>query len=472
MPKVVREDLDNLNAILQVTLEQADYEKKFEEELEKYRKKAQIKGFRIGKTPITVIRKLYGKALLADIVNQQLQDSLYDYLQEANLHLLGQPIPNADQEEISFDPKALKDFHFRFDIGLAPEFEVNGLDTSSHFEQPVVDITDEMVEEDLLSLRRRLGERGNPESDFRQGDLITLNAEELNDDGSVAPDGHSSKFSLLFEDATPEAQQALARLKTGDSFPFDVYQLEKDRDEAFVRRYLLHLDSEDGKDPGRQFLLTIEKAERNALAEMNQEFFDRAFEGGEVHSEADLRERIAQGIGSFYKAQSDALLFRDFQERLLELNPLPLPDDFLRRWIQVSNEKADEKLVEKEYPHFAHNLQWTLIRNKIARQFELQVSEQEVVEYFMNRVRGYFGSGVASLGEEFIQNMARRLMQDEKQVEQAYDEVLTDRLHDAVRAVVTVSEKKLSLAEFSALAEKARAEAQAHRHSLLPDEEE
>ncbi|MBK6948312.1 MAG: hypothetical protein IPH16_09830 [Haliscomenobacter sp.] len=377
-----------------------------------------------------------------------------------------------NQEEISFDPKALKDFHFRFDIGLAPEFEVNGLDASTHFEQPVVDVTDEMVGEDVLSLRRRLGERSNPESDFQQGDLIALNAVELNDDGSVKAEGHSSSFSLLFEDATPEAQQALAGLKTGDSFPFDVYQLEKDRDEAFVRRYLLHLDPEEVKDPGRLFQLTIDKAERNALAEMNQEFFDRAFEDGEVHSEAELRERITQGIGNFYKAQSDALLFKDFQERLLELNQLPLPDDFLRRWIRISNENADEKLVEKEYPLFARNLQWTLIRNKIARQFNLQVTEDEIVEHFTNRVRGYFGSGVASLGEEFIQNMARRLMQDEKQVEQAYDDLLTDRLHDAVRSVVTVSEKKLSLADFSELAEKARAEAQAHRHSLLPDDEE
>lgn len=472
MPKVVREDLDNLTAILHVTVEEADYAKKFGEELDKYRKKANIKGFRVGKTPVSVIRKLYGKGLLAEIVNDQLQEALYDYLQEANLHLLGQPIPNADQEDISFDPKTLKDFHFRFDIGLAPEFEVKGLDASSYFEQPVVDITDEMVEEDLLSLRRRLGERSNPESDFQQGDLVALEAVELSEDGSVTPDGHSASFSLLFEDATPEAQQALAGLKIGDSFAFDVYQLEKDRDEDFVRRYLLQLEGSQEREPGRQFQLTIQNVERNALAEMNQEFFDRAFDGAEVHSEAELRERIAQGISSFYKTQSDALLFKDFQERLLELNPLPLPDDFLRRWIQISNEKVDEKLVEKEYPHFAHNLQWTLLRNKIARQFELQVTEEDIEAHFMNRVRGYFGAGVASLGEDFVQNMARRLMQDEKQVEQVYDDLLTDRLHDAVRSVVTVTERKLSLADFSALAEKARAEAQAHRHSLLPDEEE
>ncbi len=472
MPKVVREDLDNLNAILQVTVEQADYAKKLEKELEKYREKANIKGFRPGKTPITVIRKLYGKALMADVVNQQLQEALYDYLQDADLQLLGQPIENADQEEISFDPKELRDYHFRFDIGLAPEFEVKGLDASSHFEQPAVDVTDEMIEEDLLNLRRRFGERSTPESDFQQGDLITLEAQEINSDGSVNPNGHSATFSLLYDDATPEAQQALAGLRTGDAFTFDVYQLEKDRDEDFVRRYLLHLDAGEERDPGRLFQLTIDKAERNALAEMNQEFFDRAFEGAEVHSEADLREHIARGIGNFYKAQSDALLFKDFQERLLELNPLPLPDDFLRRWIQISNEKADEKLVEKEYPYFARNLQWTLIRNKIARQFDLQVTENDVVEHFTNRVRGYFGQGVATLGEEFVQNMARRLMQDKKQVEQAYDDLLTDRLHDAVRSVVTVTEKKLSLTDFNDLAEKARAEAQAHRHSLLPDEEE
>ena len=135
MPKVVREEIDNLNATVTITLEKSDYQPKFKSELNKYRQKAHMKGFRRGKTPLSVVKKMYGKAVLAEVINEQLQKELFEHLNEDKLDILGQPLPSEDQEQIEFDLKDMSDYVFKFDLGIAPEFEVEGLDKKNSFQK-------------------------------------------------------------------------------------------------------------------------------------------------------------------------------------------------------------------------------------------------------------------------------------------------------------------------------------------------
>lgn len=471
MPTVVREDLGNLHAVLSITIEQADYSKKFEDEIQKLQKKAQLKGFRKGKTPLSLVKKLYGRGVLVDTINDLVQDALFDYLNNGEVQILGQPIQSESQELYDFDPKDAGDFVFKFDIGLSPEFELQGLEASSAFEMPVIDVTPEMVDEDLNHFLTRNATRVEVGPPYENKDLLTLTALQLGADGAVMEEGHSAKFSLLLEDASDAAKAALKDLPEGGTVQFDIYALENDRDEAFVRRYFLHLDENDDRDYGRVFELSVEKAERSVPRELNQEFFDEAFGPDQVHNEEEMREFIRKNIAGYYQSNSEALLFRDIQNRLMELNALSLPDDFLRRWIQRSNEKADAETIEREYPIFAKNLQWSLIRNKIADRFQIRVSQEEIVNRFKAQVAGYFNQ-MPGLGDAFLNNMAERLMQDEKQVERVAEEILSDKVFDAVRSAVTVTPKTISLEAFNALSEQARAEAMANRQTLMNEEEE
>ena len=266
------------------------------------------------------------------------------------------------------------------------------------------------------------------------------------------------------------AKKQLLNGKKGDTFRFDLFELEEDKDEAYVRKYFLNLSDDDEREVGREYEVTVEEVSRIVPAELNQEFFDKFFGEGKVSSEEEAREQIREQIEKFYNGQSEALLFRDIQDKLMEINELPLPEDFLKRWMKATNEKLTDEVIEKEYGAFSKNLQWSLIRSKLVKRFDIQVGKEEVLETLKNRVRSYFG-GVAPGMEHIIDSTAARLMEDEKQVEQAYDEVLSDKLYEAIADEVNVEVNKASLEEFEAEVAKAR-EASAAAQGYPSGEEE
>jgi trigger factor len=458
MPNVVREEIDNLNAVLTITLEKAEVEQKLKTELNKYREKAAMKGFRKGKTPDTMLRKLYGKGLLADIVNDALQRQLYDHIIENKLEVLGQPIPSENHPEVHLDPIQVSDYVFKFDLGIAPEFELKGIDASDAYEKYKVEIGDDRVDEEMLKARKRFGKRIVSESEIQEEDMVKLQLAELEAD-SVKEGGIEHNFSLLLANAQDGAKAILLSHKVGDTLKMDVFELEKDRDEDFARRYFLGLEKEDDREiKDRVFQITIEEASRVEPAEMGEEFYNTYFGEGRVTSEEEAREAIRLDYGQYFDQQANALLFRDLQERLLELNQLPLPEAFLKRWILTSNENATPETVDKGFESFTKSLQWSLIRNKAARLFGIQVTEDDLKAYFGNRVLSYFGGQLNDMN--LINGMVERLMQDEKQADQAADEVLLDKLQAAISAVVTINPKPIAEAEFLEVLRQAQAQAQ------------
>ncbi|MCB0567036.1 MAG: trigger factor [Phaeodactylibacter sp.] len=471
MPKVVREDIDNLNAVLTVTLEKEDYEPKFHSELSKYRKQAAMKGFRKGKTPISILKKMYGKSVLVEVINDTLQRELSGYLTDQDVKILGQPLPSEDQEPIDFEFKELQDYTFKFDLGLAPEFEVKGAGPEDSYGKMEVEVTEAMVDEELEAARKRLGERQFVEDDILENDMVKLLAVEL-DGAEPKEEGVESEFSLLVSAISDEeAKQQLLGGKKGDTFTFNLFGLEEDKDEQYVRKYFLNLSDEDEREVGQVYKVTVEEISRIEPAELNQEFFDNFFGEGEVNSEEEARGKIREQVEKFYNDQSEALLFRDMQEKIMELNEMELPEGFLKRWMKATNEELSDKVIEKEYEAFAKNLQWSLIRSKLVRRFGIEVKNEEVLETIKNRVRSYFG-GVAPGMEHIVDSTATRLMEDEKQVEQAYGEVLTDKLYKALAAEVKIDIKKASLEAFEAEVAKAREAAAAAQGNAGDDEEE
>ncbi|MBK9492897.1 MAG: hypothetical protein IPO07_32020 [Haliscomenobacter sp.] len=276
----------------------------------------------------------------------------------------------------------------------------------------------------------------------------------------------------MLDNAEDGSKAILLGHKVGDTLKMDVFALEKDRDEDFVRRYFLGLEKEDEREINeRVFQITIEEASRIEAAEMGEEFYNTYFGEGRVTSEEEAREAIRLDYGQYFDQQANALLFRDLQERLLELNQLPLPEAFLKRWVLSSNENATVESVEKGFESFTKSLQWSLIRNKAARLFGIQVTEDDLKAYFANRVLSYFGGQLNDMN--LINGMVERLMQDEKQVDQAGDEVLLDKLQAAINAVVTINLKPIPEEEFVEIIRQAQAEAQTQQAEadILGEEE-
>ena len=462
MPQVVRENIDNLNATITVTVERNDYESTFNNQLKEYRKKAPMKGFRKGKTPLSFIKKVYGQEVLVQVVNQTLQKELTDFLGQEEANYLGQPIPSEDQTAYDFNPADLVDFEFKFDIGLAPEFELQGAGEGDTYPIYEVEIPTETIDTELENLLKSKGERLAVTEDIVEGDMVKVKAVELDGD-SPKENGWESTFSLLIDRIDSEEVKAdLLKKKTGEEFDFNVHELEDGQTEEQAKKYLLNMSDEqiEEEEVGAQFRGTIEEVNRVLPAQLNQDFFDKQFGEGTVSSEEEAREKIKEDILSHYNRQAESLLFRDIQDKLLDLNRenMDLPDAFMKRWLTDSEERNTPALVEADYENFADSLRWTIIRNRVEQSHEIEVTEADVREGFANRIRSY----MQGFGDEtIIQSTVERLMQDQQQVENVVEEIRGDKVFQALKELVSLDPQKISVDDFAAEVQRVQEELQA-----------
>lgn len=471
MPKIVREEKDHLNSTISITIERADYQEKFKSELNKYRKEASLKGFRKGKTPTSVLLKMFGKGIIADVVHKTLQDELFKYLEEEDIHYLGQPIPSEDQQPHDLDPKDMDDYEFKFDLGLAPKFELEGVSKLHTFSKYVPEVSDEVIDKELEEAQKRLGDRINPEEDIESNDILTIEAKELEGD-TVKENGHNAEFSILVNNIKSEAiKELVLTKKQGDSFHANVFELEGST-EDYVRKYLLKLEGEEeDKEINPEFELTVTEVSRLVPAKQDEEFFSKYFGDEEVRTVEESREKIREEFSNHYNRQGVALLKRDVQERLAELNALELPEEFLKRWLLATNEDAKPEDIEAEYGNFIKYLQWTLLRNKIAKDYELQVEPEDIQEKALEQIRGMMRG--YSLPEDMAASFVQRTLSDQKQVEKLAEEVLTDKVFDKILEEINIETETISMEAFDEkIAEAQKAAQQATTTQLSLEEEE
>lgn len=473
MATIARENIDALNVALTVTVAKEDYLADFQKELKRYRKQASLKGFRKGNIPMSVVRKMFGRSILAEVVNKELQEEMskFLYAEDAGIDFLGQPIPSEEQVEFEFSVTNLEDYVFKFDLGLAPQFELQGLGNQETLERMVVEPTAEVLAEELMNLRRRMGTSEEVDDVVAERDIITLKAVEL-EGGEPKEGGIENEFTLFIENITDDAKEAFLGKKIGDSAVLDVFNLEEKTTEEHVRKYLLGLGEEDeDRAISEAFSLTIDKISRHTPAELNEEFFQQAFGEGDVNSEEEALAKIQDDYRRYYEGQTNALLFRSAQEFLMENNNLEFPETFLKRWLVASNEKNTPENVEAGLEGFLKGLKWTLIREKLIKRFELEVTHQEIRQGFAQQVMGYFGGQRPEwLGDEMINGMVDRMMKEEKSVRDKFDELMNDKLSIRIQEEFTLTDKVITPDELQEIVKKIQAENEAQ--NLLLEEEE
>lgn len=452
MPNVVREDIDNLNAKLKVVISQDDYAEKFKAELKKVSKTASLKGFRKGKTPISFLKKMYGKGLLSDIVTEMLQQELSDTINKEENRFVGRPLPTKDFQPVDFDANNLKDYEFTFDVGVSPDFEIKGLNGEVTFDYLKAKVPTEKVDEQIDLIRKRKGERKEVEDSIEDNDLVAFNAVELDGD-NAKEDGWKTTFSILpnrMKDGDTKTE--LLKKKKGDTVRFNIFELEENADEKYVKKYLLNLteaDIEEGTTTGEMYEGTIETVTRLIPAkELTQEIFDEFFGEGTVSSEEEAREIIEKNIASQEELSSNTLLFRDIREKFIELNrdDMPLPEAFLKRWVEASYQKEAAGILGK-FEDFQDDMRWTLIKNKLYKQFDIELKQEDLQQAATNRVMGYFGGQFQPGMEEMVKNIVERMLQDSEQVNGLASEVLSQKLFLELKEKVDLKEVSTSVEE-------------------------
>lgn len=477
MPKVVREDIDALNALLTVTIEREDYEPQFKKELNKIKDRGAIKGFRKGKTPLPFLKKMYGKSILNDVITDLLHKELNEVMSTKELTIMGQPIPAKNQKPVDFDVDSTKPYEFQFEMGKAPEFDIKGIADGTQYDYYKVQVGAEKVEERLMSARKAYGEQVETTGPIEDNDMVYFTAVELDGDAPKA-DGWKSEFSVLINRlADGSVKEEIKTKQKGDKVRFNVFELEEGTSREFVKKYLLNFtqaDIDEGTETGDMYEGTIDKVTNQAPAEMNQEFFDKVFGEGEIYNETEARERIAASLGGAQQGQADSLLYRELRQRLIDLNrdSMPLPDDFIKRWLKVSQEQRADKLLS-DYERFSDDMRWTLIKNKLANQYDIEVTEEDIRQMAYNKVAGYFG-GYAD--PKYLEPIVKRMLEDPESLNGLAADVQGDKLFFKMKENVTLNEIAISEEDLKAKYDEVIKEEEAQAKLAAPagngDEEE
>lgn len=447
--KVVREDIDALNAILKVEVAPADYEPQVKQQLEKYRKTAKVPGFRPGTVPMSMIQKQYGKAVLAEEMNKIVNNALYTFIQENKISILGNPIPKEDSVPTgNFDNPA--DFAFEYEIGLSPEIKVN-LSSKNTFDYNVVKIDDELVGKQIDDLRRRYGKIASSEK-VGENDMILAQFVELNEDDSIKEGGimHSSTISVEFvEDKA--TKKALTGLKAGDKAIVDPAKVSRGGKDTAA---MLGIKVEQLDKISNKFQMTITEIKHIELAELNQELFDKLFGEGAISSEKELKERIAADLKNMFANDSDRLLTKFVYNDLMKNTAVALPDAFMKRWIKASNDKpiSDEQ-IEAEYGSYADGLKWQLIQGEIFRANEIKLDNQEVIEFTKGLlVSNYAQYGIPAPEDAELTKSAMEVLKNKEEVNRIYDMLAESKLTKFFKETVKLKEKEVAYDDFVALA--------------------
>ena len=440
---ITKENIDELNAVIKVKLTPVDYQHKVDTALKEVQRKANMPGFRSGKVPVQLVKKMYGKSIIADELNKILNDSLYKYIADNKIEILGNPIPSKD-EKVNIDWENQKDFEFKYDLGLAPQFDVE-LSPKDKFTYYKIKADDKLVDKYSDDIAKRYGKIIHPETsdkdDLMNGDFVELAA-----DGTILPGGIFKTVSVFTEKLKGESLKKLfLNLKKDDKVPFPSADLQEDAD--YISG-LFQLKPENIF--GKAFQFTVKDINRLVGAELNQELFDKAYGENRVKSVEEFRNKIKEEIEKMFIADSERRFKSDVVKALLEKAKLTLPDGFLKRFLLMVNEKPlTQEQVDSDYPHYSEQLKWQLIENKILKEKQIKVSDEEALAFAKELLqREMVRYGRANIEEKELTDMATRILSKEEDAKKLYDQLYDLRMMDVFKTSFTIENKEVTFDEF------------------------
>jgi trigger factor len=429
-------------ASIKIKLSEADYQPKVEAKLKDHAKKANIKGFRPGKAPVSMVRNMYGTSLLVEEVNTILGESLNNYLKKQTFKILGDPLPVA-KNEVQIDWKNQKEFDFEYRIGFVENISLS-LDQVEAIKYSIK-IDEKLIQETLDNLNSQYGESTNPEvsdaTDFISGDLKNTTTD------------FSKTISLDLEKLNNSITEKFIKLRKDSVVEFESKDIEKAQwEEAFG------LGEEEISNLEGNLTFTVTNINRTEKAEMNQEFFDKIFGLGVVSSEEEFLAKVKETLQGNYDRESKVLSDEELKKALTEHAKIDLPEEFLKDWLlQANRGKVTQKDVDKEFPQYVKQLTWSLISNYLATENKIKAEHEDVVGKTKQMVREQFASsGLGSQMEDSMDMFVDNYLKGEEG--QNYMNMLTSIQNDKVLAfvqdTVKLNEKEISIDEFKELLEK------------------
>ncbi|HEX7414090.1 MAG TPA: trigger factor, partial [Bacteroidia bacterium] len=381
---ITKENIDGLNAVVTVEIGPSDYEKRVDDAIKKIQLKASIPGFRPGKVPAGMIKKMHGKSVLADELHKMLNDGINNFIVENKLEILGNPLPKADEKN---EWEIGKAFTFKFDLGLAPAFEVEISDKTA-FTYEVVKIDNELIDKYVKDVRKNFGKPTNPEV-AEERDVVFVDINELDETGAIKAGGIFKSTSIGIDRLKSElGKQKLTGVKKEDKVIINCKDLYTDAVELAVS---LGINKEEAEALNCNLQLSVKNIARMDDADLNEELYTKVYGDGSIKTEEEFRTKIKEELASMFMQDSDRKFYDEVEKYLLDtINPA-LPEEFLKRWIMAENEKpVTIEEVSADFAKFSRSMKWQLIENKIINRHHLKVTKEEATEEAKRSVRSYF----------------------------------------------------------------------------------
>ena len=446
------QNIDKVSGLLTVKLEKADYQEKVDKSLKTFRQKAQIPGFRKGMVPMSLVKKMYGKSVIAEEVNKLLSEKVYDYIKSNNVNMLGEPLPNEEKQQV-IDFDTMEEFEFVFDIALAPEFkaEVSNTDKVDYY---TIEVTDEMVENQVKAYTQRNG-KYDQVSAYEDNDMLKGLITELDENGNTKEGGIQVEGAVLMPSYMKnEEQKAIfANAKVNDVLVFNPNAAYDGHDAEIAS--LLKIEKEAAAEMKSNFSFQVEEITRFVPGDLNQELFDQVFGKDAVKTEEEFRAKVKEGIAAQFVADSDYKFLIDARKMLMEkVGKLEFPDALLKRIMLLNNKEKGEEFVAENYEKSVEELTWHLIKEQLVKDNEIKVEQEDVINMAKDATKAQFAQyGMMTVPEDILENYAQEMLKKKENVDGLVGRVVEAKLATALKAKVTLNNKTVSMEEFNKMFE-------------------
>lgn len=446
------ENSDKVNGLLTITVEEADYKENVEKALKDYRKRANFPGFRPGMVPMGLIKKQYGTGLKMDAINKLVGEKIYNYVKENKIEMLGEPLPSEKQNE-AVDLEKPAPYTFVFDIAVAPEFKIE-LDAKDKVDFYTIKVDDKLIDQQVDMYASRAGEYGTAEvydpslNDMLRGDLRQLDAEGNTLEGGITVEGAVLMPEYI---KVADQQKLFDGAKLGDIITFNPRKAYPEGDAEISS--LLKIEKDAVKDLTSDFSYQITEISRYNKAAVDQKMFDAIYGEGNVKSEEEFRQRISADLERQLVANSDFKFLTDLRTYCEQkVGELTYPEALLKRVMLLNNKDKGEEFVEKNFAESLHQLTWHLIKEQLVEAQGIKVEDADVKAVALESARMQFAQyGMSNVPDEYLNNYVDELLKKRDNIDGFVDRAVDTKLTAALKNVVTLEKKEVTLDEFNAL---------------------